>query len=276
MFIKRKRPQKIVLRKSVKKDLVKEHFKWIVRAVIAISVIVVLCIGLYYLRLALSSVNFFDIKTIKVQGFHYLPESLVFDKIKSAENKDIFDVSKSDIELQLKQLTEIKSAKLIKYYPNKIIVKIKEREPLFCTLVEGKKFYVDEYGILLDYDTAEEFVFINYSLVNDPDKFQVLLNLRKVLLKYFPIFYFRIKKIEMNANFFIKLILKNDIIVILDNMHNYKDHKIDDIKKEILFKKIKFFNIVESDLVKKGLENNQGKEIDLRYFKGIEDLIIVR
>ncbi|MCP4481771.1 MAG: FtsQ-type POTRA domain-containing protein [bacterium] len=272
MFVKRKRLQKIKLRKAVKQELFQLYTRVGIHILLYIFVIFGALFVLNFIRLKLFEQGFFKVEVVKVKGLKYLKKEDVLAKIDILEYKDIFQVNKRSFQSRLSEFVEIKDIKLAKYYPNKIVIRIKEREPIFMTEVQGERFYIDEQGILLKYSQKLPLIFVPDELTGSLDHYRLVLELQKLFKKHFSDFFERIKEIAIDQNLLITLTLKNDKMLELITYDDYISFINTQDLIEVLELKIKFMEIVEEDLT---MRKRSFTKISLKYFFAIDDLVVV-
>ena len=85
--------------------------------------------------------NFFKIKKIEVTNNYRIKESTIFKRLNHIYNKNIIFLSNNDILKFLLNLDYFKSIEVKKKYPNTIVIKIYETEPV-AILYRGKEKYI--------------------------------------------------------------------------------------------------------------------------------------
>ena len=85
--------------------------------------------------------NFFKIKKIEVANNHRIKESIVFRRLKHIYNKNIIFLTNKDILTNLLDLDYLEKIELKKKYPDTIVIKIYETEPL-AILYRGEDKYI--------------------------------------------------------------------------------------------------------------------------------------
>ena len=85
--------------------------------------------------------NFFKIKKIEVANNHIIKESIVIKRLNHIYNKNIIFLTNKDILKYLMNLDYLKRIEVKKKYPDTIVIKIYETEPL-AVLYRGKEKYI--------------------------------------------------------------------------------------------------------------------------------------
>ena len=85
--------------------------------------------------------NFFKIKKIEVANNHRIKESIIVKRLNHIYNKNIIFLTNKDILKYLLNLDYLKRIEVKKKYPDTIVIKIYETEPL-AVLYRGKEKYI--------------------------------------------------------------------------------------------------------------------------------------
>jgi len=85
--------------------------------------------------------NFFKIKKIEVANNHRIKESIIIKRLNHIYNKNIIFLTNKDILTYLMNLDYLKRIEVKKKYPDTIVIKIYETEPL-AVLYRGKEKYI--------------------------------------------------------------------------------------------------------------------------------------
>ena len=85
--------------------------------------------------------NFFKIKKIEVTNNYRIKESTIFKRLNHIYNKNIIFLSNNDILKFLLNLDYFESIEVKKKYPNTIVIKVYETEPV-AILYRGKEKYI--------------------------------------------------------------------------------------------------------------------------------------
>tara|TARA_B100001123_G_C14997787_1_gene902263 strand:- start:119 stop:820 length:702 start_codon:yes stop_codon:yes gene_type:complete len=121
------------------------------------------------------------IKNIKILGLNNKEEKLLFEKLKTYKNKNIFLIKKAEIFNILSTFTFLEEFSIQRVLPSKIVVKAKKTNFEAVTILNGKKFYIGSNGKLIPVSHVTDennlpFVFGKFSV----DEF---LNLQKLLVE---------------------------------------------------------------------------------------------
>ena len=91
----------------------------------------------------------FNIKNIEIENNSLIKEEQIKSKIENIYKKNIFFISRSDIEEPLKKIDFFKKVEVKKKYPNTIKVKIFETEPVAILFKNKTKYVVDSESNLI-------------------------------------------------------------------------------------------------------------------------------
>ncbi|MDD3819672.1 MAG: FtsQ-type POTRA domain-containing protein [Actinomycetota bacterium] len=95
--------------------------------------------------------DYFKIKSIDIQGNKHYKDEEIKTFVQDLTGINIFEVNKKKIEDGLtKELSWIKKTELSKVFPDKIVIKITEREPYLKIVYMGNYFLIDDEGVVLD------------------------------------------------------------------------------------------------------------------------------
>jgi len=98
-----------------------------------------------------KSNNFFKIKNIDVVNNHIIIKSEILEKLNNIYDRNIFILSKKDIENPLSGIEFLKKIEVKKKYPNSIVVKIYETSPVGILFKKEKKYLLDSSSNLISY-----------------------------------------------------------------------------------------------------------------------------
>lgn len=107
-----------------------------------IFILIFFLIIIAMLKLVQSEV--FYINQIEIEGTNDILKKDIIDKLKDFENKPIININKNILENEILRDARVKDVRIIKKYPNKLIVQINERKPLAYILIKDKLFVVDK------------------------------------------------------------------------------------------------------------------------------------
>ncbi len=94
--------------------------------------------------LKLVQSKLFYISQIEIEGTNDILKKDIVDKLYDFKGKPITNVNKNILENEILQDTRVKDIRVIKKYPNKLIIQINERKPLAYVLISDKLFVVDK------------------------------------------------------------------------------------------------------------------------------------
>jgi len=103
--------------------------------------------------------NFFNIKKIEVVNNNLISKNSIIEKLEEINGKNIFSISKGDIEEPLMNIDFLEKIQVSKKYPNRIVIKIFETHPIAKIYKNEKKFYLDSSSKLTSY--KEDLNYIN-------------------------------------------------------------------------------------------------------------------
>tara|TARA_B100000959_G_scaffold236001_1_gene254572 strand:- start:2729 stop:3412 length:684 start_codon:yes stop_codon:yes gene_type:complete len=93
--------------------------------------------------------NFFKIKKIEVTNNYKIKESIVFNRLNHLYNKNIIFLTNKDVLTYLLDLDYLERIEIKKKYPDTIVIKISETEPLAILYRENKKYVLDSLSNLI-------------------------------------------------------------------------------------------------------------------------------
>ncbi|MFZ7134020.1 MAG: cell division protein FtsQ/DivIB [Eubacteriales bacterium] len=95
--------------------------------------------------------DFFNIENISVSGNSRVTNEEIFIKSGLKTGENIFMFNKKSVIEPIEKIPYIKNARLLRLFPNKIMVSIEERIPLGIFYYNNKFIYVDSQEIIVDY-----------------------------------------------------------------------------------------------------------------------------
>jgi len=111
-----------------------------------------LCLSLVFLYHQLLTCSTFcikDIKNIEIQGTHRLTPEAVLRLAKLSPDTNLLALRPSQVERTLRSHPWISRAELTRKWPNRLSLKIQEREPVALVQLGEELYYVGGQGILL-------------------------------------------------------------------------------------------------------------------------------
>ena len=95
---------------------------------------------------------FFKIQNIKIVNNHLIDENRIIEKLTEIYEKNILFVERNDIERPLKSIEFLKKIEIKKKYPNTIIIKVFETEPIAILFKENRKYLLDSSSNLIPFN----------------------------------------------------------------------------------------------------------------------------
>ena len=99
-----------------------------------------------------SKKKLFKIKNIEVLNNRIISKDEILDRSKYILNKNIFFIDKLELEESLKFISFLEKIEVKKKYPNKIVIKVYETEPLAVLYKKNKKYFLDTSSNLILYE----------------------------------------------------------------------------------------------------------------------------
>lgn len=131
---------------------------------LVIILILLLVMTFYFLLFT----EYFNIKNIEVLDNNAITNEEILLKSGLKNEENIFRFNKGQVVNSIEKIPYIKSASLIRVFPNKIKIYIKERQAICAIFYENKFIYVDEDGIILEY--APELTISNIPIITAPSE----------------------------------------------------------------------------------------------------------
>jgi cell division protein FtsQ len=98
--------------------------------------------------------DFFNIKSITVEGNVHVSEETVRACCKIQIGQNIFDFKAAEIQDQLKTIARISKVSVVRIYPDKVKIVITERQPIVYISYEGQYYAVDDEGIVVEISSS--------------------------------------------------------------------------------------------------------------------------
>ncbi len=156
------------------------------------------------------SINNFNVKEIKIYNNSILTENDIKKNLSFLYNKNIIFLKSSKIEKKLAEYSFIKRLEIKKIYPNKLEIKIFEKEPIAIIIDKEKKYYLGKKINLIEYKKISKYN--NLPIIyGDKKNFKILFdNLEQInfpikLIKIFSFFETKRWDLELTNNKIIKL-----------------------------------------------------------------------
>ena len=165
------------------------------------------------------------IKHINIVGLNEKEENILEKNLKIFINKNIFLISKEEIEKILKNYSFIDTYKIAKVFPEDLLVNVTKTQFVGKTILDGEKFYIGKNGKLTKISLVEK----EYNLPQVFGSFQVyeFLKLQEMLIKngfnldkIKKYYYYKSKRwdIENNDNVLLRLPSEN----LENSLKNYR------------------------------------------------------
>ncbi len=120
---------------------------------IFLFMVILLYIAYLGINTALKRISFFNIKTIVIKGNENLDKTFLLSLVSDFAGKNLFSVSKEEIETKYTNVVRVKKIKIKKYLPNKLVIIIYERlGKFFIKTKEGNLLPIDDEKVVLDND----------------------------------------------------------------------------------------------------------------------------
>tara|TARA_B100000963_G_C22615377_1_gene667056 strand:+ start:1849 stop:2505 length:657 start_codon:yes stop_codon:yes gene_type:complete len=126
------------------------------------------------------SLNKFKVKTIEIENNEIFDKKKLINDISFLYERNMIFLNSHDIKKRIQQKSLIKSLKIKKIYPNKLVIKISERKPIAILIDKDKKYFLGKKLVLIEYKEISKYK--NLPLVyGDRENFEILFNnLKKI------------------------------------------------------------------------------------------------
>ena len=185
---------------------------------------------------------FFQIEKIIISNNFIIKEEEIISKLKSLYNKNILLIKRQDIEESLKNINFLKKIEVKKKYPNTIIVKIFETQPIGILFKEKKEYLLDSSANLIEIEDKKDFKGLP-NIIGHGAEINIINFLDQLKMNKFPInniksfSYFKIGRwdLELLDNRIIKFPHNADSRIIkkiieLLNRKDFENYKIIDLR----------------------------------------------
>ncbi|HAR63340.1 MAG: hypothetical protein DKM50_10565 [Candidatus Margulisiibacteriota bacterium] len=102
------------------------------------------------------NIEYFSIKNIIIKNNQIIPTAIVTEKSNYILKKNIFSFGKQRILKTLMTIPQFESINVIRAYPDKIVIDIKEKKPWVNLLLNNKDIIIDKTGIILNMPGTNE------------------------------------------------------------------------------------------------------------------------
>lgn len=123
------------------------------RIVLKIFLFVLILLLLYFF---IFKTNFFTIKDIKVKGTNKVSYEQVVKASPCLKGENIFKINISSCQEALDDLPYIKSSKVKRSFPNKIVIDVQERKEIAIIPYIGSFVYIDDEGYILSMEEKDD------------------------------------------------------------------------------------------------------------------------
>ena len=160
------------------------------------------------------SINNFQILEIDIYNNFILEKNEIKKDLSFLYNKNLIFLKSSGIEKKLAGKSFIKRLEIKKIYPNKLVIKVFEKEPIAIIIDKENKFYLGKKIDLIEYKKLSKYSDLPI-VYGDKKSFKILFeNLKKVdfpieLIKNFYIFETKRWDLELKNKKIVKLPAKN-------------------------------------------------------------------
>ena len=94
---------------------------------------------------------FFKIQNIKIVNNHLIDENKIIEKLTEIYEKNILFIERNDIERPLKSIEFLEKIEVKKKYPNTIIIKVYETNPIAILFKKNHKYLLDNSSNLITF-----------------------------------------------------------------------------------------------------------------------------
>ena len=119
--------------------------------------------------LFLSS-SVFNIKDIEVENNNLVSKNEIIALMQLGDNKNIFSVSKKNLEQRIKENAYIEKAIIKRSFPNKLLIDIQERKVKYMIQVGEAFIYINKQGYILDKSNERKDVPVLVGIITDVSK----------------------------------------------------------------------------------------------------------
>ncbi|MDE5830209.1 MAG: FtsQ-type POTRA domain-containing protein [Clostridia bacterium] len=148
---KKKRKPQIQKKKQQSKKKRKSNIKKFLKILLRIAIVIGIGIAII-LFLFVSPV--FNIREIRVTGSKEITSSVYIAMSGIEVGENIFEIDKTSAISEISREAYVESVEINSIYPNKIEIIVKERTSRYIVEQNGKYFYIDKNGYVLDASLA--------------------------------------------------------------------------------------------------------------------------
>ncbi len=161
------------------KTLTKYVFLYLTVAVIFIAITYLLIKGYTYI----TTTNIFGLKYIKIKGIKILKKEYVLNKLGLTYGENIFDINLFELKKKLLKDNWIKEVTIKRIIPDKIIINITEKIPVFILKDKNNLFYIDKNGNIIS--KVNKYIILNLPIVEIYNKDDTIL--KQIVYTRFPV-----------------------------------------------------------------------------------------
>ena len=185
--------------------------------------------------------NKFKIKEIKIENNNILKDQELIQIFSFLYNKNIIFLNSYELKKNIDQKSFIKKVEIKKIFPNKLVIKVFEKEPIAILIDKNqKKFYLDKKIDLIEYNKILEYKNLPVVIGEQKSFKKLFLNLIKINFPVELILNYRLLNlnrwdIKMMDKKIIKLPEKNYVESLINfmkikNKTNFEKYKIFDYR----------------------------------------------
>lgn len=109
------------------------------------------------LSISLCSYLGLEVREVYLEGQKNLPKKVIIEQIDITKNQPIFNADIIDIKNSLEELSWVSEARVERFYPSTINIKIVEKKPLAMWQYNNKLHLIDEKGDVIEENDLERF-----------------------------------------------------------------------------------------------------------------------
>jgi cell division protein FtsQ len=147
---RRRRPQNSYRRNRFKGDARKTWLRWLA-GVFGVLTLAGLCVGLvvlYHQLLTCSTFCIKDINQIEIVGAKRLSRQVLLQQTKLAAGINLVAVRPAQVERALMAHPWVAGAQVFRKWPNRLLIKIQERDPVALVQINEGLLYMDRQGMI--------------------------------------------------------------------------------------------------------------------------------
>lgn len=105
-----------------------------------------------------TTTKYFRLKHVEVNGIQYLNKDYIKEIIDINKDQNIFNINLIELKNKLLQNNWVQYVSIKRVLPNKIVINVKEKEPVFIMKNSVNLYYVDALGEIIDVVSDDIFV----------------------------------------------------------------------------------------------------------------------